>query len=242
MLLLLVVCSVRAERKEQSRLALKDGEQVIQYVDENQERPFCWLALQKGGEEPVVFWSREAGDVISWNAKPGPIVDADRKGDDVFVLFLAGGVRMYFIQSNLETKRERMTPIPREEFEEKFELMSNGRFKLEAPNKVHGFPQFEGVGPKDRLLEWREDGKPYLDGEPMYHLPSLPSPARYSGTTSPPSVSMPVSPLPDLQNVPGRGRAERPAATAWSEPSLWVAGLLLLAGAGVWVYTRKARR
>ena len=88
-LLLLTACSARAEKKEHSRFALSENERIIQYVDENQERPFCWLALQKGGEEPVIFWSREAGDVIEWAAKIGVIADAAKAGEGEWAAHIA---------------------------------------------------------------------------------------------------------------------------------------------------------
>jgi len=234
-------CFARAERKEHTRFPLSENERIIQYVEENGERAFCWLALQKGEEEPLVFWSRQAGDVIYWYSHPGGIAGADKSGDDVFVVLSSEKLVMFFIQANLKTKQERMTVIPRGYFERKFDLMSGGDFKVEAPNRIHSFYRFNTQTGKKRLLEWREDGQPYLDGEPFYHMLSPPSRDGYSGIRVPWADSLPPPPLSALplpQHVP----PAEPVASVWSEPFMWIAGVLLLAAAGVWLYTRSAPR
>lgn len=230
-------CSARAERKEHSRFSLSTEERIIQYVDEDQKRASCWLALQKGEEEPVVFWSREAGDNIYWVRNAGVISAADKSGDDIF-LRLSAGEFMFFIQANLKTKQERLTVALRDAFDDAFDIMFGGKYKIEAPNRIIGFPGFRNS--KNRLLEWREDGKPYLDGEPFFHILSPRVRDGYLGKEVPWAASLSPSP-PDMR-APRLRQTEKPAATAWREPFLWLACVLFLLGTGVWFYTRAVRK
>jgi hypothetical protein len=234
-----------AAEVETQRYELPGGEAIVLSVDKQPGPDFCTLALAPKEGPPIPFWSRKSGEVIEWNDFPGGIRAADKKGDNVAVALGYDDELIFFVQVNLLNKTEDVTGVPIAELYRDVGGQIGARISVTAPNELSFSNE---LTKKTRVLHWREDGKPYLNGvvhghgkragtEPVERGPGtgLPSKTRVS---------------PGAEDSTATTRAdrsttrERKDSTDWRQSpwrvSLGVIGLLLIA-AGVYTLIKRLR-
>ena len=239
---------ISAAETERQRYSLPNGEIIVLSVDQQHGPDFCTLSLAVGQGHAVPFWERKAGDIIEWTDSIGGIKAADRKGDDVTIALAShDDFSIYFVQVNLKTKVERVTGVPTGDFYRELGFIGTW-VRVTAPNQLT-FGNDSTA--RTRLLNWREDGKPYLDGVEYAHSVRALVPA-----TPPESVPVPgvaenrvpssVADKSDSANTTAASKKMKPVEDAEVQHDSWrwvLACLgLLLAAAGTYLYSKRPRQ
>jgi hypothetical protein len=244
---IVLTARIAAVETEIQRYELPGGEAIVLSVDKQPGPDFCTLALAPKQGPPIPFWSRKSGEVIEWNDFPGGIRAADKMGDNVAVALGYDDFTIFFVQVNIVNRTETVTGVPIGNLYREL-----GRFdtviRVTAPNELSFGNERTG---ETRVLRWREDGKPYLNGVVYAH-------SERASETAEPFKSEPGPGLPPAKRISpgaedstatilGNGSTTRQQTDGpdWQQ-SPWHVGLgvigLLLIAAGAYTLIKRLRQ